>query len=111
MEWKIWVHATQNADEVGFEGLYGFFCQIAAVVVGWDELVCHVVVSNGVLELRRALVVEDVVFWGDSRAFESVNDGLICAYHFAGCAILHCFLEDSVAVWVCKDHDILVATT
>jgi len=79
--------------------------------VWWDELVCHVVVSNGLLELRRALIVEDVVFWGDAGALKLVDDGLICPYHFVGCAILHCFLEDSVAVWVCKDHDVLIAMT
>lgn len=58
----------------------------------WDELVCHVVVLNGLLELRRALIVEDVVFWGDAGALKLVDDGLICPYHFVGCAILHCFL-------------------
>ena len=79
------------------------------MIVGWNELVCYVVVLDCLFEISRALVVKDVVFGGEASAFQSVNEGLIRADHFAGCAIFHWFLEDSVAVGVHQDHDVLVA--
>ena len=69
MDRKIFVRAAQNADEVCFEGLDGFFCHISTVIMGWDELVCHVVVLNCFLEISRALIVENVVFGGDAGTF------------------------------------------
>ena len=69
MKWKIVVWATEYADEVGFEGLDGLLNHIATVIVGWDELVSHVVVSNCLLEIGRALIIEDVEFGGDAGAF------------------------------------------
>ena len=69
MKWKIFVCATEYADEVGFEGLDGLLSHIATVIVGWDELVSHVVVANCLLEIGGALVIEDVAFGGDAGAF------------------------------------------
>jgi hypothetical protein len=71
MKWKIFVRTTEYSDEVGFEGLGldGLLSHIATVIVGWDELVSHVVVSNCLLEIRGALVVKDVGIGGDAGAF------------------------------------------
>ncbi len=96
---------------MGFEGLDGLFSHIATVIVGWNEMVRHVVVSNCLLEIRGALIVEDVAFWGDSGAFQSVNELLICANHFSGGAIFHGLLEDGVAVGVGEHHYVLITLT
>ena len=96
---------------MGFEGLDGLFGHIAMVIVGWNKLVRNVVVPNCLLEIRGALVVEDVAFWGDSGAFQSVDGLLICANHFSGGAIFHCLLEDAVAVGVHKHHYVLITST
>ncbi len=96
---------------MGFEGLDGLFSHIVTVVVGWNELVSHVVVANCLLEIRRALVVEDVAFGGYSGAFQSVDELLICANHFSGGAILHGLLEDAFAVGVREHHYVLIAST
>jgi hypothetical protein len=80
---------------MGFEGLDGLFGHIATVIMVWNALVLNVVVWNCLLEIRGALVVEDVAFWGDSGAFQSVNELLICANHFSGGAIFHGLMEDA----------------
>ena len=72
-------------------------------------MVSHVVVPNCLLEIGGALIVEDVVRGGDACAFQSVDESLICANHFAGSAIFHGLLEDAVAVGVREHHDVLVA--
>ena len=78
---------------MGFEGLDGLFSHIATVIVGWNELVRNV--PNCLFEIRGALVIKDVAFWGDSGAFQSVNELLICANHFSGGAIFHGLMEDA----------------
>ena len=47
----------------------------------------------------------------DSCAFQSIKEDLIGLIHFSGCAIFHCFLEDSVAVRVGQYHDVLISLT
>ena len=96
---------------MGFEGLDGLFSHIATVIVGWNELVSHVVVSNCLLEIRGALVVKDVAFLGDSGAFQSVDELLICANHFSRGAIFHGLLEDAVAVRGREHHYVLITST
>ena len=94
---------------MGFESLDGLFSHIVMVIVGWNELVSHVVVSDCLLEIGGALVVKDVVLGGDACTFQSVDELLICANHLAGSAIFHGLLEDAVAVGVREHHDVLVA--
>jgi hypothetical protein len=48
------------------EGLDGLLDVVTAVVVGWDELICHLVALYCFLELVRAFVVEDVMLGHDS---------------------------------------------
>ncbi len=111
MKWEMFVCAAEDADEVHLEGLDGLFGHVAMVIVRWDQLVSHFVVANCLLEIGRALIVEDVSPGGYAGAFQSVYECLICANHFARCAILHWLLEDPVAVGVREDHDVLVAAT
>ncbi len=111
MKGEILVCAAEDADEVCLEGLDGLFGHVATVIVRWDQLVSHFVVANFLLEIGRALIVEDVSSGGNAGASQSVNECLVCANHFARCAILHRLLEDPVTVGVRKDHDVLVAAT
>ncbi len=96
---------------MGFECFDGLFSHIATVIVGWNELVRNVVVSNCLLEICGALIVKDVAFWGDSGTFQSVDELLICADHFSGGAIFHGLLEDAVAVGVREHHYVLITST
>ena len=47
------------------EGLDGLLGAVTAVVVGWDELICHLVALYCFLELVRATA--DVAEWLDQR--------------------------------------------
>ena len=83
MKWEILVCAAEDADEVCLEGLDGLFAHVVTVIVRWDQLVSHFVVSNCLLEIGQALIVKDVSSGGNAGAFQSVNECLICANHFA----------------------------
>ncbi len=48
------------------EGLDGLLGAVTAVVVGWDELICHLVALYCFLELVRAFVVMDVMLGHNS---------------------------------------------
>ncbi len=98
MKGKIFVNTTQNAYKMGLEGLNCFFRQVSSMVMWWDKLVGHVVISDCGLEVCRTLVVQYVSFGCDTRPPESINEDLLRSYHFARCAVFHCFVEDSVAV-------------
>ena len=47
------------------EYLNGFLSSVAAVVMGWDKLIGHVVTFDGGFKLLRAFVVQDVVLRDD----------------------------------------------
>ena len=98
MKGKIFVNTTQNAYKMGLEGLNCFFRQVSSMVMWWDKLVGHVVIFDCGLEVCRTLVVQYVSFGCDTRPPESINEDLLHSYHFARCAVFHCFVEDSVAV-------------
>ena len=48
------------------EGLDGLLGAVMAVVMGWDELICHLVSLYCFLELLRAFVVKDVMLGHNS---------------------------------------------
>ena len=55
------------------EYLNGFLSSVAAVVMGWDKLVGHVVTFDGGFELLRAFVVQDVVLGNDGGCVQAVD--------------------------------------
>ncbi len=66
------------------EGLDGLLGAVTAVIVGWDDLVTHLVGLYGFLELVGAFVVKDVMLGHNSDGMQVVNELLICPNHFAG---------------------------
>ena len=54
---------------MGLEGLDCFLGHVATVIVGWYELVRHIVVANCLLKIGRALVVDYVALGVDAGAF------------------------------------------
>ncbi len=76
------------------------------MVVWWNQLEGHAVLLDGVLEFRRALVVEDMPLGFNSCCFEVVYQVLVGMNHFTGCAI--CFNHNCTAVEFNQHHHILV---
>ena len=94
VERKTGVRSAEDGDEVGFERLYGFFCPIASVIVGGDQLVAHLVSFYDGFEVCGAFIVKDVFFGEDARGVQASDECVIGSYHFAGGSILHRFDED-----------------
>ena len=63
----------KKATKLSFEYLNGFLGLVTVVVMGRDKLVGHVVTFDGVLELIRAFVVQDVVLGDDVGCVQAVN--------------------------------------
>ncbi len=55
---------------------------VMAVIVGWDELICHLIALYGFLEVVGAFVVEDVMLGHDSGGMQAVDELSICPNHF-----------------------------
>ena len=55
------------------EYLNGFLSSVAAVVMGRDKLVDHVVTFDGGLELHQAFVVQDVLLGNDVGCVQVVD--------------------------------------
>ncbi len=72
-----------------FESLDGFLRNVAMMVVGWDQLVSHFILRDGGFEFVGALIVEDVLLRFDVGCFKAIDQMLVRADHFAGCAICH----------------------
>jgi hypothetical protein len=66
------------------ESLDGFLSVVTAVIVWRDELICHVVGLDGVLELVGTFVVEDVMLGCNSGGVQAVNELLKRLDHFTG---------------------------
>jgi hypothetical protein len=61
-----------------FECSDGSFSGIAAVTVGWYQLVLHIIGCEKVLQSVRCLVVECLVFWFETIGSELLVDVIIC---------------------------------
>jgi hypothetical protein len=90
------------------ESLDGHIHQVASMIVQGNKLERHFVQVVGVLEILGALVVQDVEFRDNAGGPELVNQGLVSPNHFASGPLLHWLDEDSVAVNLSQDHDVLV---
>ena len=62
--WECRVAKGKAGEEVVFPGLDCSFCGIAAVAVRRDALVLYVVFLEGIAEVCRAFIVQDVEFGG-----------------------------------------------
>ncbi len=65
------------------EGLDGLLGMVTVVIVGWDELIHHLIALYGFLEVVGAFIIKDVMLGHDSRGMQVVDELLICPNHFA----------------------------
>ena len=54
------MHERQPSLQVIFEGLDGSFCRIGSMIVWWNKLPFDLFVVQGVFQVNRALVVQNV---------------------------------------------------
>jgi hypothetical protein len=78
------------------------------MIVWENNLKRHLIQVDGVLEVLRAFIVQDVEFGDYAGSPELVDQGLLCPNHFVGGPVLHQLNEDSITVDLGQDHDVLV---
>jgi hypothetical protein len=64
--------------KVFFESSDGSFCGVAAVALGRNQLVLHVIGGEKVLQSGRYLIVESLEFWFETLGSEFLMDVIIC---------------------------------
>jgi hypothetical protein len=63
MQWKGWIYKGDPCHKVFFKCSEVSFSGVAAVTVGRDQLVLHVIGGEKVLQSGRCLNVECLEFW------------------------------------------------
>ena len=101
--------AAQDANEVIFPDLDGFFGKVAAVIIWWHELKSNVGGFDFVAIKSRDFVVEDLVLWLDALVFHPCEGAAMCQNHLPLCFVFHWLHPSGVAVDVVEEHLILVA--
>jgi hypothetical protein len=91
-------------------GLDGSFGRVSTVAMWWDPLEINLVFLEGLFQLVGAFVVENVEIRCVSVQLESSVEGGPSTGEFAGLAGLEWLCEDSIAVIVVEDHNIVVAS-
>ena len=81
--------AAQNANEVIFPGLDGFFGKVAAVIIWWYELKSHIGEFDFVVIKSQDFVVEDLVLRLDVFVFHPCEGAATCQNHLPLCLVLH----------------------
>ena len=94
--WECCGGAAQDDDEVIFPSLDGLFCDVAAVIIGGNKLICHVSERNLLLVCCGDLVVEDLVFWNNTLGFHAGKDGATGSDEVAGGAAAYGFNPNGV---------------
>ncbi len=68
------VNTTQSYNEVCFPNLDGFLCNVALVVVGWNQLVLHLISdSDCSLQFLGYLIVKEVKLVNDVACREAIH--------------------------------------
>ena len=101
--------AAQNANEVIFPGLDGFFGEVAAVIIWWHELKSHVGGLDFVAIKSQNFVVEDLVLRLDALVFHPCEGATACQNNSPLCLVFHWLHPSGVAVDVVEEHLILVS--
>ena len=91
------------------EYLNGFLSSVAAVVMGRDKLVGHVVTFDGGFELLRAFVVQDVFARLDASTVEMAHEGSVGTSELGIFLVLDGFNECGAAVDFNHHHNVLIA--
>ena len=85
------------------------FGGVSSVHVWWDALEVDVVLFEGSLEFVRALIVEDVEFWGVPVGLELFVETGPGGGELAGLAGLEWLRQYDVAVVIVEDHYVVIA--
>jgi hypothetical protein len=91
------------------EGLNSFLSHVLPLIVGWDELVHHMIFLDCGIEFAGAFVFYHVLFWSHAGAADSIDEGLVCPNHLTRHLVFHCLFQDCIAVGVRQYHDVLIA--
>jgi hypothetical protein len=78
MQWKGWINGGYPCHKVFFECSDGSFSVVAAVTVGWYQLVLHVIGGEKVLQSGQCLVDECLEFRFETLGSEFLVDVIIC---------------------------------
>ena len=100
---------AQDANEVIFPGLDGFFGEVATLIIWWYVLESHVGGFDFVAIERRDFVVEDLMLWLDALVSHACEGAATCQNHLPLCFVFHWLHPSGVAVNVVEEHLILVA--
>jgi hypothetical protein len=91
-------------------GLDGSFGRVLTVAMRWDPLEINLVFLEGLFQFVGAFVVENVEIGCVSVQLEPSVEGGPCTGEFAGLPGLEWLCEDSIAIIVVEDHNIVVAS-
>ena len=92
-----------------FESADGTFSSIGTVFFRWDSLILDLVLHEGILEVLRAFVVQDVEVGGMSLMHKDLVGLFPGIANTGGFAIGNSNSMDGVRVLVVKDKDVVVA--
>jgi len=95
---------------VRLEGANRTFSSIAAVDIGWDELVVALpLLFDDAFVVCAGFVVENLEVDSVAAVMEALHDGVVCLDTVCIFFSLEGGLEDHVGIAVVCDHDVLVA--
>jgi hypothetical protein len=94
---------------VFFKSSDGSFSGVAAVAVGSNQLVIHVIGCEKVFQTSRCFVVESLKFWFETFGIEFLMNVIICIDPFRGRPGFRWDNLDIIAVINITDHDVRVA--
>jgi hypothetical protein len=101
--------SAEHADHVVLERLDGLLGQIAPMVIGGDEFVCHLGEFDFGFVCKQCLVVKYLVSWDNAALGHSRKCTTAGKNEFALAVILEGLAPGGVGVHVVEDHDVVVA--
>ncbi len=101
--------SAEHADHVVLERLDGLLGQIAPMVIGGDEFVCHLGEFDFGFVCKQCLVVEYFVSLNDAVLGHSRECTTAGKNEFALAVILEGLAPGGVGVHMVEDHDVVVA--
>ena len=120
MPFHLWQHLTpemegesiggsaEDAHKVILPSLDGLFGNVATVIIGRHQLICHACGLNFGSICFRNLIVQDLVGGDDSLYFHSHQGTSLRQDHLAFGPVFYRFHPSGVAVDVVEDHLVVI---
>jgi hypothetical protein len=109
-EWELGVDSAENRNKMVFEGANSTFSSIGTMFFGGDSLILDLILHEGILEVLRAFVVQDVEVWGMALVHKSLVGLFPGVADTGGFAIRNGDSMNGICVLMVKDKDIVVST-